>query len=51
MAPQVIENKLKESRYIEQVIVVGENEKFYLVNDAIRCDSICLRSVHLETSS
>lgn len=28
VAPQVIENKLKESRYIEQVIVVGENEKF-----------------------
>jgi long-chain acyl-CoA synthetase len=28
VAPQVIENKLKESRFIEQVIVVGENEKF-----------------------
>jgi long-chain acyl-CoA synthetase len=28
VAPQVVENKLKESRFIEQVIVVGENEKF-----------------------
>jgi long-chain acyl-CoA synthetase len=28
VAPQVIENKLKESPYIEQVMVVGENEKF-----------------------
>lgn len=28
IAPQVIENKLKESIFIEQAIVVGENEKF-----------------------
>jgi long-chain acyl-CoA synthetase len=28
IAPQVIENKLKESIYIEQVMVVGENERF-----------------------
>jgi long-chain acyl-CoA synthetase len=28
VAPQVIENKLKESFFIEQVMVVGENEKF-----------------------
>ena len=28
VAPQVIENKMKESRYIEQICVVGENEKF-----------------------
>jgi long-chain acyl-CoA synthetase len=28
IAPQMIENKLKESFFIEQVIVVGENEKF-----------------------
>lgn len=28
VAPQVIENKLKESRFIEQVMVIGENEKF-----------------------
>lgn len=28
IAPQVIENKLKESNFIEQAIVVGENEKF-----------------------
>lgn len=28
VAPQVLENKLKESPYIEQVIVVGENERF-----------------------
>ena len=28
IAPQVIENKLKESNFIEQVMVVGENEKF-----------------------
>ncbi len=28
VAPQIIENKLKESFFIEQVMVVGENEKF-----------------------
>lgn len=28
IAPQVIENKLKESIYIEQTMVIGENEKF-----------------------
>jgi long-chain acyl-CoA synthetase len=28
VAPQPIENKLKESRFIEQAMVVGENEKF-----------------------
>jgi long-chain acyl-CoA synthetase len=28
IAPQVIENKLKESNFIEQVMVVGENQKF-----------------------
>jgi long-chain acyl-CoA synthetase len=28
VAPQVIENKLKESFFIEQAMVVGENEKF-----------------------
>ena len=28
IAPQVIENMLKESFFIEQVMVVGENEKF-----------------------
>lgn len=28
IAPQVIENKLKESFFIEQVMVVGENEKY-----------------------
>ncbi len=28
IAPQVIENRLKESFYIEQVMVIGENEKF-----------------------
>lgn len=28
VAPQVIENKLKESRFIEQLIVLGANEKF-----------------------
>ncbi len=28
ITPQVIENKLKESNFIEQVMVVGENEKF-----------------------
>ena len=27
VAPQVIENKLRESEYIDQVMVVGENEK------------------------
>ena len=28
IAPQLIENKLKESNFIEQVMVIGENEKF-----------------------
>jgi len=28
IAPQVIENKMKESRYIEQIMVVGESQKF-----------------------
>lgn len=28
IAPQAMENKFKESRFIEQIIVVGENEKF-----------------------
>jgi long-chain acyl-CoA synthetase len=28
IAPQVIENKLKESNFIEQVMVIGENQKF-----------------------
>jgi long-chain acyl-CoA synthetase len=28
IAPQIIENKFKESPYIEQVIVIGENERF-----------------------
>lgn len=28
IAPQVIENMLKASRFIEQVMVIGENEKF-----------------------
>ncbi|MFC5283793.1 AMP-dependent synthetase/ligase [Pedobacter alpinus] len=28
IAPQVLENKLKESVYIEQVMIVGENRKF-----------------------
>jgi long-chain acyl-CoA synthetase len=28
VAPQVIENKLKESNFIEQVMVIGENQKF-----------------------
>ena len=28
ITPQVIENKLRESRFIEQAMVIGENEKF-----------------------
>ena len=28
IAPQVIENKLKESFFIEQAMVIGENQKF-----------------------
>jgi long-chain acyl-CoA synthetase len=28
VAPQVVEEKLKESRYIEQICVLGENQKF-----------------------
>ena len=28
IAPQIIENKMKESKFIEQIMVVGENKKF-----------------------
>ena len=28
VAPQVLENKMKESRFVEQVMVIGENRKF-----------------------
>lgn len=28
IAPQIIENKLKESNFIEQALIIGENEKF-----------------------
>ena len=28
IAPQVVENKMKESKFIEQICVVGENERF-----------------------
>lgn len=28
IAPQVIENKFKESKFIEQILVIGENERF-----------------------
>lgn len=28
ITPQIMENKLKESRFIEQAMVIGENEKF-----------------------
>ena len=28
VAPQVVEEKMKESRFVEQIIVIGENEKF-----------------------
>src|SRR5687767_4695364 len=28
IAPQNLENKLKESRFIEQAMVIGENQKF-----------------------
>ena len=28
IAPQTIENKFKESRFIEQIIVIGENQRF-----------------------
>ena len=28
IAPQVLENKMKESRFIEQIMVVGESQKF-----------------------
>ncbi len=36
VAPQVIENQFKESQFIEQIMVVGENEKF---TAAIICPS------------
>jgi long-chain acyl-CoA synthetase len=28
VAPQIVENKLKESNFIEQIMVIGENERF-----------------------
>jgi long-chain acyl-CoA synthetase len=28
VAPQVLENKFKESKYIEQIMVIGENQRF-----------------------
>lgn len=28
IAPQIIENKFKESKFIEQIMVIGENERF-----------------------
>lgn len=28
IAPQVIENKFKESKFIEQIVVIGENQRF-----------------------
>lgn len=28
IAPQILENKFKESKFIEQIVVIGENQKF-----------------------
>ena len=39
IAPQMIENKLKESQFIEQVMVIGENQKFPS-SDFRKCDAL-----------
>lgn len=42
VAPQIIENKLKESRFIEQVMVIGEGEK--MVSAFVQPDFAFLKS-------
>ncbi len=50
VAPQLVENKFKESQFIEQIIVVGENEKFtaaLIVPDYVYLHNWC--SIHKVT--
>ena len=55
VAPQQVENKMKESRYIAQIMVVGENRKFpgALVVPAFRVVArhFDKRGVHLNSNS
>jgi long-chain acyl-CoA synthetase len=54
VAPQLVENKLKESRFIEQAIVVGEGQKFpsaLLVPDFAALKTWCeLQSIPYESN-
>jgi long-chain acyl-CoA synthetase len=46
VAPQVIENKLKESLFIEQVMVIGENEKFVSAIISPNFNSTLVKRIH-----
>ena len=43
IAPQVLENKLKESPYIEQICVIGEYQKFPGALIAPNCESVAAK--------
>ena len=53
VAPQVLENKMKESRFIEQVMVIGENRKFpaalIVPNFAFLKDYCALKGIPFES--
>lgn len=53
IAPQMIENKLKESMFIEQAMVIGENEKFAsaLISPAFAYVENWCKERGIETSS
>jgi long-chain acyl-CoA synthetase len=53
VAPQVIENKMKESTYIEQILVVGENKNFVsalIVPSFIQLKEFCAANQVNETN-
>ncbi|MFT4970048.1 MAG: long-chain acyl-CoA synthetase [Chitinophagales bacterium] len=53
VAPQVIEEKMKESRFVEQIIILGENEKFVsalIVPSFLNLEEWCSQKA-LDTSS
>lgn len=53
VAPQVLENKIKESRFVEQVMVIGENRKFpgalIVPNFAFLKDYCALKGIPFES--
>jgi long-chain acyl-CoA synthetase len=55
ITPQILENKLKESRFIEQAMVIGENEKFpavFIVPAFSFLHQWCAkRGLHFETNA